>query len=42
MVFYNIKADSFTWDWETSKDGGENFQLSWRISYQRKEEQSKP
>lgn len=37
MVFYNIKADSFTWDWETSKDGGENFQLSWRIFYQRKE-----
>lgn len=37
MVFYNIKTDSFTWDWEISKDGGETYQLSWRIFYTRKD-----
>lgn len=35
MVFYDIKADSFTWDWEKSTDGGENWDLMWRIWYQR-------
>ncbi len=36
MVFKNIKEDSFTWDWETSIDGGQNWKLSWRIYYTRK------
>lgn len=36
MVFYNIQANSFTWDWEQSTDGGETWNLSWRIHYERK------
>ncbi len=36
MVFYDIKQDSFTWDWESSQDGGETWNLSWRIFYKRK------
>lgn len=36
MVFYNIEDDSFSWDWETSKDGGKTYALSWRIFYTRK------
>lgn len=37
MVFYDIKKDSFTWDWEGSRDGGENWSLLWRINYKRAE-----
>lgn len=37
MVFYDVKADSFTWDWELSQDGGESWSLNWRISYTRVE-----
>ena len=36
MVFKEITTDSFTWDWEGSKDGGETWTLNWRISYKRK------
>jgi len=36
MVFYNIKTDSLTWDWERSRDGGVTWQLQWRINYVRK------
>lgn len=35
MVFYDIEKDSFTWDWEASRDGGETWSLSWRIFYKR-------
>lgn len=35
MVFYDINKDSFTWDWEASKDGGETWTLNWRIQYKR-------
>ena len=35
MVFYDIKEDAFMWDWELSRDGGETWNLSWRISYTR-------
>ncbi|MEP1035032.1 hypothetical protein [Ekhidna sp.] len=35
MRFYNITENSFVWDWEASTDGGENWQLSWRINYKR-------
>ncbi len=35
MVFYDITPNSFTWDWEMSADGGETWQLSWRIYYER-------
>ena len=34
MRFYNIQKDSFTWDWESSKDGS-TWQLDWRINYTR-------
>lgn len=35
MVFYNISEDSFTWDWESSKDNGDNWTLNWRIFYEK-------
>jgi hypothetical protein len=35
MVFYDIKKDSFTWDWEGTQDGGETWNLLWRINYTR-------
>ena len=35
MVFYDIKEDSFTWDWEGTKDGGKTWNLLWRINYTR-------
>jgi hypothetical protein len=35
MVFYNIKHDSMTWDWEKSADGGKTWELQWRILYTR-------
>lgn len=35
MVFYNITRDSLTWDWERSNDGGQTWQLQWRINYSR-------
>jgi len=35
MVFYDIGKNSFTWDWEYSKDGGESWDLRWRIEYSR-------
>lgn len=35
MVFYDITANSLTWDWESSKDGGKEWKLNWRINYVR-------
>ncbi len=35
MVFYNINKKSFDWDWEISNDGGNIWQLKWRIHYKR-------
>ncbi|MGD2027044.1 MAG: hypothetical protein PVI99_04440 [Anaerolineales bacterium] len=35
MVFYNIKDDSLDWDWERSEDGGQSWELRWRIHYER-------
>ena len=35
MVFYNIKKDKFTWDWEGTQDGGKSWNLQWRINYSR-------
>jgi hypothetical protein len=35
MVFYNIAADTFDWDWESTTDGGVNWKLQWRIHYTR-------
>jgi len=39
MVFYDIKKDSFTWDWESSQDGGESWSVNWQIQYIRKQYQ---
>ncbi|MFH5832059.1 hypothetical protein ACG2F4_09790 [Halalkalibaculum sp. DA3122] len=36
MVFYNITDSSFTWDWKTSPDSGQTWNLAWRIHYERK------
>jgi hypothetical protein len=36
MVFYNLSRDAFTWDWESTNDGGETWKLNWRIEYTRK------
>lgn len=35
MVFYDITANSMTWDWESSTDGGQNWTLNWKINYTR-------
>lgn len=37
MVFYDITEDTFTWDWESSQDGGKTWTLNWRIFYERLE-----
>lgn len=36
MVFHDIQKNSFTWDWESSSDGGKTWQLGWRIAYKRR------
>ncbi|MEQ8524767.1 hypothetical protein [Gracilimonas sp.] len=36
MVFYDIEKNSFTWDWESSIDGGETWSVNWQIHYNRK------
>jgi hypothetical protein len=35
MVFYNIKEDSFDWNWEASKDNGKTWKLNWKLKYTR-------
>ncbi len=35
MVFRNITADSFIWDWMNSADSGKSWNVAWSISYQR-------
>ena len=35
MVWYNIDADHFDWNWERSDDGGEIWRTLWQIHYQR-------
>jgi hypothetical protein len=41
MVFYDILSDKFTWDWELSNDGGDTWNLQWRINYTRIAQSSK-
>jgi hypothetical protein len=36
MVFYNIATDTLDWNWERSEDGGQSWELLWRIHYQRR------
>lgn len=36
MVFKNITASEFDWNWEASKDGGKTWEVMWPIHYKRK------
>ena len=36
MVFKNITANEFDWNWEASTDGGKSWQVTWPIHYKRK------
>ena len=38
MIFSNIKAESFDWDWEATADGGTTWKLSWHLHYTRVKE----
>ena len=35
MVFYNISENNLTWDWEGTNDGGQSWNLLWRINYEK-------
>ena len=35
MVFRDIRPDSFTWDWESTIDGGKTWKLQWQLDYRR-------
>ncbi len=34
-VFFDIEDDRFSWKYETSANGGDNWSLSWSLEYQR-------
>jgi len=36
MVWYEIAADKFEWNWERSDDGGKSWRVLWNIHYTRK------
>jgi len=36
MVWRNISSKELDWSWESSKDGGKNWQVLWPIHYKRK------
>jgi hypothetical protein len=36
MVWYNIEASQFDWNWERSDDGGVTWRVLWQIKYTRK------
>ena len=35
MIWYNIEADQFDWNWERSDDGGNTWRVLWQIKYAR-------
>jgi hypothetical protein len=35
MVFKNVIPDNFTWDWESSSDGGKTWKNNWQLFYTR-------
>jgi hypothetical protein len=36
MVWYNVEADQFDWNWERSDDNGVTWRALWQIKYTRK------
>jgi hypothetical protein len=38
MVWYNIEADQFDWNWERSDNGGTTWRALWQIHYRRMQE----
>jgi hypothetical protein len=36
MIFSNIQADSFDWNWESSTDAGKTWKTNWKIFYKRR------
>ena len=36
MVWYDIEPDALDWNWERSTDGGETWDVQWRIRYERR------
>jgi hypothetical protein len=36
MVFYDITANEFYWNWESSQDNGATWNLMWKIKYTRR------
>ncbi len=36
MIWYDIHADRFTWNWERSDDGGGTWRVLWQIRYTRR------
>ena len=36
MVWFNIDANQFDWNWERSDDGGHSWRALWQIKYTRK------
>jgi hypothetical protein len=37
MIFYNISANELDWNWESSADGGQTWELKWHIHYTRQQ-----
>jgi hypothetical protein len=35
MVWFDIRAEAFTWHWERSDDDGKTWQINWKIDYRR-------
>ena len=35
MVWYNIEANRFEWNWERSSDEGQTWKVVWKINYER-------
>lgn len=36
MTFRDIRENSFDWDWEVSRDGGDTWEMRWQIHYERR------
>jgi hypothetical protein len=35
IIYFNITADSFDWNWEASTDDGKTWTVNWKIHYKR-------